>query len=358
MGVRGLLGWIQCLLRGLPAVTPDWAAYKGKKIGIDILGFLYRAKSRRQSTVLYIARLIAAFRRCGMIPVPVFDGRPPPEKQSLLDSRRCTENHLQSDEIQTEPPSQTKTHSLSQSTTCFTGEEREFIKQLLYVCGVAPLNASGEADNVLAYLANTGEIAAVISHDMDLLVRGVETLWVPDSYALPGDRGGWATYSCSNLCERASLSYTEFVTMSVLMGCDYTHGLLRLHYRAAYALVKSGLSLETLLEQKGCTDPSPYQTAIAFFEGRLDTRDSLMNERQWIKLRTPLDEPEWATLYSLRETLLRSLSASEFRDLCLSETLLAPLAPSATSSKTYPRTAGTESRIEWPIKEYKEICDR
>jgi 5'-3' exonuclease len=356
MGVRGLLGWIQCLLRGLPAVTPDWAAYKGKKIGIDILGFLYRAKSRRQSTVLYIARLIAAFRRCGMIPVPVFDGRPPPEKQSLLDSRRYTENHLQHEDDAT--TLQTQSLSLSQSTTCFTGEEREFIKQLLYVCGVAPLNASGEADNVLAYLAKTGEIAAVISHDMDLLVRGVETLWVPDSYALPGDRGGWATYSCSNLCERASLSYIEFVTMSVLMGCDYTHGLLRLHYRAAYALVKSGLSLETLLEQKGCADPSPYQTAIAFFEGRLDTHDSLMNERQWIKLHSLIEEPEWATLYSLRETLLRSLSASEFRDLCLSETLLAPLASSATSSKMYRRTTETESRTEWPIKECREICDR
>jgi 5'-3' exonuclease len=285
MGVRGLLGWIQCLLRGIPAVPPDWAAYKGKKIGIDILGFLYRAKSRRQSTVLYIARLIAAFRRCGMIPVPVFDGRPPLEKQSLLDSRRCTENHLQSDESPQTLSLRKQSQPLqkhSQQTTCFTGEEREFIKQLLYVCGVAPLNASGEADNVLAHLAKTGEIAAVISHDMDLLVRGVETLWVPDSYALPGDRGGWTTYSCSDLCERASLSYIEFVTMSVLMGCDYTHGLLRLHYRAAYALVKSGLSLETLLEQKGCTDPSPYQTAIAFFEGLLDTPDSLMNDRERI----------------------------------------------------------------------------
>jgi len=341
-------------------VTPDWAAYKGKKIGIDILGFLYRAKSRRQSTVLYVARLIAAFRRCGMIPVPVFDGRPPHEKQSLLDSRRCTENQLQQDD------SQQRQSRQSQQTTCFTGEEREFIKQLLYVCGVAPLNASGEADNVLAYLASTGEIAAVISHDMDLLVRGVEQLWVPDSYALPGDREGWTTYSCSNLCERASLSYIEFVTMSVLMGCDYTHGLMRLHYRAAYALVKSGMSLETLLEQKGCADPSPYQTAVTLFEGRLDTPESLMNERQWIKLRSPLDEPEWATLYSLRETLLRSLSASEFRDLCLSETLLGSpsvdsrreTASSATSSKTYPRIAETESRTEWPIRVCREICDR
>jgi len=352
MGVRGLLGWIQCLLRGLPAVIPDWAAYKGKKIGIDILGFLYRAKSRRQSTVLYIARLIAAFRRCGMIPVPVFDGRPPHEKQSLLDSRRCTENQLQ----QNDEPLQKQSQSLSQQTTCFTGEEREFIKQLLYVCGVAPLNASGEADNVLAHLAKTGEIAAVISHDMDLLVRGVETLWVPDSYALPGDREGWTTYSCSDLCERASLSYIEFVTMSVLMGCDYTHGLLRLHYRAAYALVKSGLSLETLLEQKGCTDPAPYQTAIALFEGLLDTPDSLMNERQWIKLRSSIEEPEWAMLYSLRETLLRSLPASDFRDLCLSEDRL--LASSVTSSKTYRRITETESRTEWPIRVCREICDR
>jgi len=308
MGVPGLLGWIQCLYRGTPATVPNWSAYKGKKIGIDILGFLYRAKSRRHSTVLYIARLIAAFRRCDMIPIPIFDGRPPQEKQPLLDERASqrlatTQRNLM--EVQ-----QTVTNH-----TYFTGEERELIKQICYICGVSPLNASGEADNVLAYLSKKGEIAAVISHDMDLLVRGVEQVWVPESYALPGDTEGWNSYSCSALCERASLSYTQFVTMSVLMGCDYTHGLLRVHYRAAYALAKT-YSLETILEQKGCRDATPYKNAVTLFEGVLDTPETLMNERQWAKLQNTTEEPEWVTLFSLRETLLRSLSAPDFRDLC------------------------------------------
>jgi 5'-3' exonuclease len=87
MGVPGLLGFLKCLTNGTPSSPPDWSAYKGKKIGIDILGFLYRAKSRRQSTILYIARMIAAFRRCGLEPVPVFDGKSPTEKRSLLEER-------------------------------------------------------------------------------------------------------------------------------------------------------------------------------------------------------------------------------------------------------------------------------
>ena len=295
MGVHGLLGWIQCLRTKQPRGAPDWSAYKGKKIGIDILGFLYRAKSRRQSAVLYIARLIAAFRRCGMIPVPVFDGRPPQEKQPLLDNRLSRRSE--------------------RTPTFFTGEEREVIKQLFYVCGVTPLNASGEADNVLAYLESRGEIAAVISHDMDLLVRGVEQLWVPESYALPGDTEGWSLYSCTELCKTASLSYTQFVAMSVLMGCDYTHGLPSLHYRVAYALVLNH-SLETIVEQRGWKDPAPYQHAVAMFQGTSDTPESMMNERQWAKLQAPFGDPEWTTLFSLRDTLLRSLSAPDFRDLC------------------------------------------
>jgi flap endonuclease-1 len=273
--------------------------------------------------------MIAAFRRCGLEPVPVFDGKSPTEKRSLLEeraslrtsaARRCA---LLENDLQQVPMSDSQRALVAQeverlvsSTTYFTGEERELIKQIFYVCGVKPLNASGEADNALAYMAKQGLVAAVVSNDMDLLVRGVEQLWVPESYALPGDLTGWACYSCSEVCKQAALSYTQLVTMCVLMGCDYTHGLLRRQYRAAYALAKRFGTLEEVLCDQGVVDATPYTNAAALFRGELDTPETLMNERQWLKLREPLGTPEWTTLFSLRSTVLRSLSASDFQELC------------------------------------------
>jgi len=329
MGISGLAGWIQGLLSQTPPSSIDWSLYKGKKIGIDILGFLYRAKSRRCSTLLYVARLVAAFRACGIHPVPLFDGKAPDEKHSLLEERakqranatvQC--NRL---EVDLRSPDLTETQrtallldyqTLLAATTHFTGEERELVKQVFYICGITPFNASGEADNILAYLSKRGDLAAVISHDMDLLPRGVETLLVPDAYALPGDAAGWKHYSLSHVCSAASLSYAQFVDLCVLMGCDYTHGLPRTPPRVAHSLLLRYGRLRDVLLYRGIARTPPYERAVLLLTGAHDTPESLMNEHQWDKWRTLLTtDPEWDALESLRGTLLRSLSDTEYDQL-------------------------------------------
>jgi 5'-3' exonuclease len=329
MGVVGLLGWVQGLLSQERAAPIDWSVYKGKKLGIDILGFLYRAKSRRHSTLVYVARLVAAFRACGIHPVPIFDGKPPDEKQALLEDRAqqrrtatLQHNRLEHDLLAPglsearRSALLTEVQAIAGATTYLTGEERELVKQLFYICGIKPLNASGEADNTLAYLSKRGDLEAVISHDMDLLARGVETLLVPDSYALPGDASGWSTYTLSRVCSLSSLSYSQFVDMCVLMGCDYTHGRSRVHGRLAHSLLLRNGSLCSVLLRRGISDVAPYERAVRMLKGDDDTPVSLMNERQWDKWDSLNVDPEWETLFSLRTTLLHSLSEAEFRSLC------------------------------------------
>lgn len=334
MGIPGLTGWIHGLLSQTPPSSIDWSIYKGKKIGIDILGFLYRAKSRRCSTLVYVARLVAAFRACGIHPVPLFDGKAPNEKHSLLEERAKQRadatvqyNRL---EVNLRSPDLTESQravllldlqALTGATTYFTGEERELVKQFFYICGITPFNATGEADNVLAYLSKRGDLAAVISHDMDLLPRGVETLLVPDAYALPGDAAGWTTYSLSHICSSASLSYAQFVDLCVLMGCDYTHGLPRTPSRVAHSLLLRYGRLRDVLRFRGQSKTAPYERAVLLLTGTHDTPATLMNERQWEKWRavTPgSEEPEMEALESLRGTLLRSLSDVEYNHLAFS----------------------------------------
>jgi len=326
MGVIGFLGWLSWLDKEHRTEDTSWNKYRGMKIGIDILGFLYKAKSRRQSTMLYVARLVAACRRHGILPVPIFDGRPPSAKLPLIEERALHRQDAEDRRTVLEHDLQTVTMSefqrnkvvtevnrLNVASIYLTSEERELIKQLFYVCGIRPLNACGEADPVLAYLSKSGDLAAVISHDMDLLARGVETLLVPEAYALPGDVSGWTTYSLSAVCKKAELSYDQLVDMCVLMGCDYTHGGLRIPYRTAYWLIKHHGTLKGVLHDRNITDTHMYDDAVRILKGGDDSPDTLMNERQWLKWEAPPCDVELDILYSLRPTILKSLSNSDFQ---------------------------------------------
>ena len=334
MGIRGLTGWIRWAASETIR-TPNWSTLRGKKVGIDILGFLYKSKSRGECPLVYLAKMIARFKHLGIIPVMVFDGKPPSEKKVAL--RQRTDARVQSEH---------KIHNLEHDITsvtmsayqksiielevsrlrkdsCYlTSEERDVSKQLFYACGVLSLNASGEADNVLAYFAKHGYVDAVISNDMDLLARGVENLYVPDLYTLPGDTIGWSCYSLSKIISTVSLSYTQFVEMCVLMGCDYTAGYRSIPHRSAYWAIKYKGTMTRILESLDVTCTLVYEKAVEMLSGALDEPTTILGEKQWEKWYAgpPATEPGYLSL--LRERILNTLTDADYRLLTESTTVV------------------------------------
>lgn len=289
MGIRGLQNWIRWTTPHTVKI-PEWSQLSGKRIGVDILGFLYRAKSHGVYPIVYIAQFIAACRRLNIIPIVIFDGKPPSEKQKILEQRNAlrTESNIKKTAIlQTVGHSsdcivQAELQKLELNSTYFTSEERDQVKQFLYSCGVLSLNASGEADNTLAYFSRKGWISAVISSDFDLLARGVETLLVPDGNALPGEYG-WKQYTLSQILTHSTLTYDQFVEMCVLMGSDYTAYLPSIPYKTAYWTVKHRGSIEYTLARYNINEYTPYIRAKQILIGSDDTEDQLMNSKQWEK---------------------------------------------------------------------------
>lgn len=305
MGIRGLTGWVQWAASEA-TVPPDWSHWAGKRIGVDILGFLYKAKAQRRSPFLFVAQFLAACAEHKITPVAVFDGKPPDEKREALkrrsELRASSEIKKQILEADLEKvpmnPSQrevieARLRTLSLSSTYLTGDERDLVKQLFYACGVLSLNATGEADNVLAYFARRGEFDAIITNDLDFLARGVEHLLVPNAYAVPGDSDGWKEYRLSEILRISGLSYNQFVEMCVLMGCDYTAGLTALQYKTAYWAIKYRGTMELTLSRAGVS-AAPYHRACRMLKGIDDTADALMGEKQWEKWSAgaPATEPE------------------------------------------------------------------
>lgn len=326
MGIRGLTGWIRWALK-TNYDTVDWKKYSGKRIGVDILGFLYRAKAQHQPIVLYLARLLAAFRAHNIEPVPIFDGKPPDEKRDALKQRTLlritsdTKRKQLNVDMEHVPMTEQQRgivesalRTLDMNASYLTSEERDVAKQFFYTCGITPLNASGEADNVLAHFSKRGLVDAIISNDLDLLARGVETLLVPSHHALPGDTSGWNEYNLPRILEAASLTYEQFVEMCVLMGCDYTTGYKSIAYRSAYWSIRYGKGFEHTLTKHDIHEIAKYRKAIDLLYGTYETQETLMGVKQWEKLNTT---PciEYAVLESLRKSVLLSLTEREYMNL-------------------------------------------
>lgn len=324
MGVRGLTGMIRW---AAPAIikTPDWSQFHDKKIGIDILGFLYKTKAHKVSPFIYIANFIAACKEHSITPVMIFDGKPPDEKRAALKQRtelrmssESTLKTLESDLVSVpltpvrRSVIESKIHLLSQNASYFTSEERDLVKQLCYACGVMSLNATGEADDVLAYLSLHSEIDAVISNDLDLLARGVETLLVPGPFALPGDSDGWIQYSLKDICTSIGFTYEQFVEMCVLMGTDYTIGHKTLPYKSSYWAIKYRGKLSETLNTMYVTNHEPYLVAKARLMGEHYSKDTLMNEKQWEKWYSGPPTREIETLVEFQKSLLDTLPSDTF----------------------------------------------
>lgn len=231
MGIRGLSGYLKTKIpqsrRNL-----NWLAWSGTSWAIDISCILYRARAASLDPVTVVASLLSRMRAANITPIVVFDGKPPTTKIEVLDQRRdqreiaqkeigalehmldVSANMSQMEKALTEKRISTlKSHNPTVSSS-----DRDLVKQLLYGAGVLFVAASGEADDLLGFLARSGTVHAVVSTDMDMLVRGVPFLIIPET---PDTTVLTEIMTATILCH-LGLSYLDFVDACVLMGTDYT----------------------------------------------------------------------------------------------------------------------------------------
>jgi 5'-3' exonuclease len=338
MGIRGLSGWIGWACPEGKEI-PDWSNFKDTTIGIDVLGFLYKAKLQKISPITYLARLIIACRKHSITPVPIFDGKPPEEKRKMLEQRfeRRTAAQLKHQALKTDTEKTTMSlaqrevveqelQKLEHTANYLTSDERDVAKQLFYACGIMSYNATGEADTVLAYFARRGTFAAVISNDFDMLARGVPILLVPETYALPGDKSGWQLFRLDTITKAVQFTYEQFLEMCVLMGCDYTTGVKTLQYKSAYWAIKYRGQIEKTIKQYSEQDQQVYLKAKEMLSGVSETQESLMGAKQWDKWATGKPNVEPETIEVFRRHYLKEVPEEDLRLLLQ----LTPLHPQET----------------------------
>jgi len=297
MGIRGLGGYLKWKVpQARKAIRLP--AYKGQRWGVDISCLLYRARGAGLSPLTVMASLFVRLRAAGITPIVIFDGKPPAAKSDVVEQRRnvrvaahkemaALQNDISNKSEAERADIETRVAELQRKAPTVSGGEKDEIKQFLYASGTLFVTASGEADDLLAYLCRDGQINAVISTDMDMLARGISMLVVPET----PDASVLTEISLDVLLNGLGLTYGRFVDACQLMGSDYTSRSWKgMDPRTAVATAARGVDW-SMLDISGGT---VMERGAAMLRGDGVVWTALMSEKQRTRWEAgaPVREPE------------------------------------------------------------------
>lgn len=181
MGIKKLNSFLldNCTTDAITRVPLN--TFKGKTIAIDTSIYLYKFLSEDAFLDSFYL-MLSIFKQYQIIPLFVFDGKPPIEKNDVIkeriykrkDAEEKYKELLQTIESQpdiseTEKQKQIeKLSGLKRQFVRVTEEHVQSLKQLFTNLGIAYIDAPSEADLMCAYLVNTQVAYACVSDDMDM----------------------------------------------------------------------------------------------------------------------------------------------------------------------------------------------
>ena len=199
-----------------------------KKIVIDTSIYLYRYAS--DNTLLenfYL--MISIFRQYNIIPLFIFDGKPPKEKKDLLKKRReakqLAENkfnelkqsisHETSDEDKSSIINEMEL--LKKEFVKINHKDIENVKELLQAFGVSYIEAEGEADKLCAKIVSKNKAYACLSEDMDMFVYGCNRVLRYLSLL----KKSVIIYDTKSILSELKLNMDEFKSICIVSCTDY-----------------------------------------------------------------------------------------------------------------------------------------
>jgi 5'-3' exonuclease len=228
MGIRHLNRMIAIRCNHDAIKKTHLSEFAGKQIAIDTSIYLYRFIGE-DKLLEHFYLLISLFRHYEIMPLFVFDGTAPQEKQELLKERR--ENKHRAEEKYKEIEKQLTTMEdrddrqdlelelvkLKKDFVRVKDTDINKIKNLLTHCGASYIEAPGEADVLCAQLIHTGRVYACLSEDMDLFAYGCSRILRHISLL----KHTVLLYDLRTILHQLHMTMDEFRQVLVLSGTDY-----------------------------------------------------------------------------------------------------------------------------------------
>jgi hypothetical protein len=200
----------------------------GKKIAVDISIYLYKFASD-DSLIENMYLMLSVFRFYNIIPVFIFDGKPPAEKKELIikrmeDRKTAQEeyNKLKSQLVETKDESDKQEiignmDMLKKQIVHISKTQIEDVKNLIRTYGASYYDAPGEADELCAKLVIKGKVWGCLSEDMDMFVYGVNR--VIRYLSLLNHTA--VLYDLEGILQELEITQKELREICVLSGTDY-----------------------------------------------------------------------------------------------------------------------------------------
>ena len=201
----------------------------GRSIAVDTSIYLYKFVAEN-CFLEHFYLMISIFRHYSIVPIFVFDGKPPKEKMELLLKRR---QHRQKSEAEYQKrkeqyeilENEAEKTELFKEMTIFKRESTSIsyehlydVKALMRAYGVKYLQAEGEADILCVQLVNTGQVWGCMSDDMDMFVYGCPRVFRHLSLS----KHEVIFYDTDAILSDLNMDMPAFREMAVLDGTDYT----------------------------------------------------------------------------------------------------------------------------------------
>ena len=266
MGIKDL----KLLIKKYCPQTRTYILYddlRSTKIAIDTSIYLYKFKYGNNNFLLNFIKQIHKFREFDIIPIYVFDGKPPIEKKGVIDNRKeiKRKKYERREEIEKKLIEykdivkntsdkqllyeentkilEDELKKLNLSIISINKGDIESLKELFTILNVQFIEADTEAEIICAQLCKQNKVDACLSDDTDVLANG--------SIFITGynfKKANLIKYNHDEILKELKLTNKEFVDLCILCGCDYTLKISKIGYITAYKLIIKYRTLENIIE--------------------------------------------------------------------------------------------------------------
>jgi len=288
MGIKNLKKIIQ---KYAPGGISDKPSLYNKKIAIDssILLYKYRYMYKEDNFHIqgFLYKVIELLEN-GVIPVFIFDGKPPDAKKNTLEKRSQTrikmkeridelteirnsmgnninpyefidsdeetneDNKLENEQVKQIKKLNTQIQNIEKNILIVKKIHSEQVIEFLECLGIPYLRAISESEETCAYLQKNDYVDYVVSEDTDSLTFGAKQV-------IFGDK----VYNLDIILHELEIDYFSFIDLCILCGCDYTTTIPKVGPVNALKLIKKYKSIENFNIQ--IPDSFEYQIAREIF---------------------------------------------------------------------------------------------
>jgi len=210
------------------------SSYDLTNIDGDLTSHIHAVVSK---TLLYLDNKI--------IPIFVFDGKPPNLKNDVLDKRRDDRESARKLLDDMSDDDTEKKIKLFKKTTVITWKQMEQCKEILKAMGIPVIEAPEESDSQCASLTINNNVYGVGSEDMDHLTFGSKKLLRNISSSKKNEI---IEYDLEKILLELKYNQMEFIDLCILLGCDYVDHIDGIGKKKAKEIIDEYKSIENFVK--------------------------------------------------------------------------------------------------------------